>query len=56
MGSSVRSIDYRIILKPSVNYLERCHALMLDSTGMASFLSGILARQRRSYASRCPAE
>jgi hypothetical protein len=35
----VRTIEYKNILKPSVEYLEHCGALMLDSSGMAEFLS-----------------
>jgi hypothetical protein len=34
----MREIEYRHVLKPSVEYLERCGRLMLDSSEMASFL------------------
>lgn len=34
----MRKIEYRHILKPSVEYLERCGRLMLDSSDMAEFL------------------
>ena len=34
----MRKIEFRNILKPSVEYLERCHALMLDTNGMSEFL------------------
>ncbi len=31
-------IEYRHVLKPSVEYLEQCGRLMLDSSDMAEFL------------------
>ena len=34
----MRKIEYRHVLKPSVEYLERCGRLMLDSGEMAEFL------------------
>jgi hypothetical protein len=34
----MRTIEYRHILKPSVESLEQCGTLMLDSKGMARFL------------------
>ena len=34
----MREIEYRNILRPSVEYLERCGRLMLDSSEMAAFL------------------
>jgi hypothetical protein len=33
----VRIIEYKVVVKPSVDYLERCGTLMLDTRGMASF-------------------
>jgi hypothetical protein len=39
----VRTIEYKHVLKPSVEYLERCGSLMLDAAGMAEFL-GVPAR------------
>ena len=35
----MRNIEYKHILKPSIEYLERCGSLMLDTAGMAEFLS-----------------
>jgi predicted DNA-binding transcriptional regulator AlpA len=34
----MRKIEYRHILKPCVEYLERCGRLMIDSSEMAKFL------------------
>lgn len=34
----MRKIEYRHVLKPSVEYLEQCGRLMLDSSEMAEFL------------------
>jgi predicted DNA-binding transcriptional regulator AlpA len=34
----MRKIEYRNILKPSVDYLGRCGCLMIDSSEMAEFL------------------
>jgi hypothetical protein len=34
----MRPIEYTNIIKPSVDYLERCGTLLLDSHGMAAFL------------------
>ena len=34
----MRTVEYRNILKPSVEYLEHCGVLMLDTCGMAEFL------------------
>src|SRR5262249_34320243 len=36
-GSRVRAIEYKHVLKPSVEHLERCGSLMLDTAGMAEF-------------------
>jgi hypothetical protein len=35
----MRRPEYRHILKPSVEYLEKCGKLMLNTAGMAEFLS-----------------
>jgi hypothetical protein len=40
----VRPIEYKIILKPSMEYLERCGRLMLNTRGMAEFL-GVAAKR-----------
>lgn len=34
----MRKIEYRHVLKPSVEYLEKCGRLMLDSSDMTEFL------------------
>jgi len=34
----MRKIDYRHVLKPSVEYLEQCGRLMLDSSEVGEFL------------------
>jgi predicted DNA-binding transcriptional regulator AlpA len=34
----LRQIEYRNVLKPSVEYLEQCGSLMIDTRGMAEFL------------------
>jgi hypothetical protein len=34
----VRKIEYKHVLKPSVEYLDRCGSLMLNTAGMAEFL------------------
>jgi len=34
----VRQIEYKNVLKPSIEYLERCSIFMLDTKGMAEFL------------------
>ncbi len=34
----MRTVEYKHVLKPSVEYLERCGRLMLDTAGMAEFL------------------
>lgn len=34
----MRSVEYRFVLKPSVDYLERCGVLLLDTRMMAEFL------------------
>ncbi len=34
----MRKIEYRNVLKPSVEYLEHCGRLMIDSSEMAEFL------------------
>lgn len=34
----MRNVEYRHVLKPSVEYLERCGRLILDSGQMAEFL------------------
>jgi predicted DNA-binding transcriptional regulator AlpA len=34
----MRAIEYKHVLKPSIEYLERCGSLMLDTAGMAEFL------------------
>jgi hypothetical protein len=39
----VRQIEYRNVLKPSAEYLERCGLLMIDTRGMADFL-GVAAK------------
>ncbi len=35
---NMRKIEYRNVLKPSVEYLEHCGRLMIDSSEMAEFL------------------
>lgn len=35
----MRPIEYKVILRPSIEFLERCGTLMLDTKGMADFLS-----------------
>ncbi len=39
----MRTIEYKHILKPSIDYLERCGILMLNTAGMSEFL-GVPAR------------
>ena len=34
----MRKIEYKNVLRPSVEYLEQCGRLMLDSSEMAAFL------------------
>ena len=34
----MRTIEYKHVLKPSVEYLERCGTLMLDTPRMAEFV------------------
>jgi predicted DNA-binding transcriptional regulator AlpA len=34
----VRTIEYKHVLKPSIEYLEQCGSLMLDTPRMAEFL------------------
>jgi hypothetical protein len=34
----MRQVEYRNVLKPSIEYLERSGSLMLDTSGMAEFL------------------
>ena len=34
----MRPIEYKNILAPSIDYLEGCGSLMLDTRGMAKFL------------------
>lgn len=34
----MRQIEYKNVLKPSVEFLERCGILMLDTQAMAEFL------------------
>jgi hypothetical protein len=34
----MRQIEYRNVLKPSIEYLQRCGTLMIDTKGMGEFL------------------
>ena len=34
----MRTIQYKHVLEPSIEYLESCGSLMLDTAGMAEFL------------------
>jgi hypothetical protein len=51
----VRPIEYKNILKPSIEYLEHCGTLMLDTLGMAKFL-GVPAKKMAQlvYTDRIP--
>jgi hypothetical protein len=34
----MRAVEYKNVVRPSVDYLERCGSLMLDTAGMAEFI------------------
>ncbi len=47
--------EYRHIFKPSIDYLESCDHLLLDSREMAEFLQILLkAMQQMVYSDRIP--
>ena len=44
----MRKIEYKHILRPSVEYLEECGSLMIDRRGMAEFL-GVSAKAMTQF-------